>query len=94
MPKQESDYFCKLIPLNDKAINISKFIDGDFKEVYVVESTDCNCRGAIYHKTQCKHMRIKQAWDKLGRPSGFFNVDKAGIPHFYPVNNSEVSNET
>jgi hypothetical protein len=83
----DSEYWIKPIVGNTKAFTISKFIDGDFKEAYVTEPTECQCKGAIYHRTQCKHMRILIAWQQLGSPTGcYFTVNKKGDPnvHFIP----------
>lgn len=78
----EVDYFIKELDATRTAV--AKFVDDTFEQVYVQENSNCQCPGAIYHKTQCKHLRIKKAWIELGKPIGYFTVNKKGEPTFHP----------
>lgn len=81
----EIEYYPKT--LDAKRIAISKQTDGEFTESYVLESaTECTCKGAIYHQTQCKHMKIRIAWESQGRPQGYYTVSKKGDLHFHNCN--------
>lgn len=70
--------------LDAKRIAVTKLVDGEFEPpTYMMENSNCDCPGAVYHKTECKHLKVKKAWEKLGEGAYCFEVKKNGeiIPY-------------
>lgn len=85
----ENEYWIKALDATRTAIH-KDGEEGANQKVFVQEGdADCNCPGAIYHRTQCKHMKIRIAWRALGQPLGYFTVPKNGDPIFHATEVSE-----
>lgn len=82
MSKSQTTYIVR--ELDEKRCSISKWEDGEYKQVYVTENSECQCPGAMYHRTQCRHMLIRAAWLRLNKPHGQFIV-KNGKVIFLPL---------
>lgn len=69
--------------LDEKRVAVSKFEDGDLGQVYTIENSQCDCPGCLYHKTECKHLKILKVWKGLNEGPYNFSVNKKGIvtPH-------------
>lgn len=71
--------------LDAKRVAVSKWDStGDIEQVYTIEDHNCECPGAMYHRIQCKHLKIREAWLGMGEPYGFFTVNKKGVVLFHP----------
>lgn len=89
MVKSEINYYIRA--LDKYRTYVSKEVDGDFENHYTQHNiANCDCIGSISHKTQCKHMKIRIAWENAGRPKGvYFTVDKARNVTLHTIPNQE-----
>lgn len=56
----------------DGTTTVAKFVDGDFRVSYTITHGTCDCPGCSYHRTQCKHLRLKRYWLSIGLPQRGF----------------------
>lgn len=82
MKKPEVLYYIRA--LDDKRCAVSKFEEGDLIQTYVITNSNCDCPGAVYHKVECKHLRIKKTWEGLNRGAFAFEV-KGNKVHIHPL---------
>lgn len=89
--KEDIIYYVKPVTGDAHRVSIVKEVDGEYADNYMSNNiADCNCMGAIHHRTQCKHMLIRIAWENLGRPTGkYFTIGKDRIVRNHKIEGTD-----
>lgn len=66
--------------LDEKRVAVFKWVDDNLAQTYTIENEQCDCPGCLYHKTQCKHLKIRKHWIATDEPNFFnYEVTKKGL---------------